>query len=128
MSEMIDPQLFSDYGRLATHEWRHRLNIRQFFKDGPTAESMDALLRHTVNEIERVKTDESRRVDSDESSYFIEQLGSLKSDFDVLIASSDMEVDDLVQEFDYHLAELYDLGDRRIQLRDGKLQKFMWVG
>ena len=128
MSEMIDPQLFTDYRRLATHEWRHRLNIRQFFKDEPTVESMDALLRHTVNEIERAKTAESHRVDSDESSYFIEQLDSLKSDFDVLIGSGDMDVDDLVQEFDYHLAELYDLGDRRIQLRDGKLQKFMLVG
>lgn len=128
MSEMIDPQVFADHARLATTEWRHHLRFRDMFADDPTHESMESLLRCVTRQIERAIRGESRQVDSDESPYFISQLESLKSDFDVLISSDDMDIDDLVEEFDYRLDELYNLGDRKIQLRDGRLQKFAWIG
>lgn len=37
-------------------------------------------------------------------------------------------VEDRQDSFNYVLNELFDIGDMKIELRDGTLQKFLWVG
>lgn len=112
--------------------WRHRVKIKDLFVDDPSHEAIDALCERAVKQIDAVIKSEQERGDQKsegERDYFIQQLDNLKIDFGVNIgAAEDEMVEERESQFNYMLAELYDIGDVKIELRNGKLQKFLWVG
>lgn len=119
------------HSRMATAAWRHKIRIKHLFEGESTHELIDRLCQHAVKEIKGViENEELRRDQKDdvERGYFISRLQNLESDFDVNIgAGEDETVEDRQAQFNYMLSELYDVGDTKIELRDGSLQKFCWI-
>lgn len=119
------------HNRLATHAWRHRINLKQHFVDESTHESVDAICKTAIRKLSFVIESEKSRSDqknTDERDYFVQQLENVSGDFDALIGAVEGEsVEDRVEQFNYTLAQLYDIGDTKIELLGGMLQKFLWV-
>ena len=117
---------------VATHQWRHTVKLKHLFTDEPTHEAIDVLCRSTVTQLRSIATAENSRrdqKDDTERDYLIERLESLADSFNGLIGAVEGEtIQDREDEFNYQLCELHDLGDTKIELRDGGLQKFLWVG
>lgn len=120
-------RLVSD-GRLGS-PWRHKVAIKDLFVDEASHEAIDALCKRAVKEITVVIKSEDLRRDANDSEreYFVSQLESVKDQFDALIGAGDDTLEEREKNFNYALSELYDVGDMKIELRDGKLQKFLWV-
>lgn len=119
------------HSRLVTHEWRHRINVKSLFTNETTHESIDKLCSAVVAKLNLViKAESSRRdqKDGDERDYFVGQLENVRESFDMMEgAGEDETVDERQDNFNYILSELYDIGDMKIELRGGGLQKFLWV-
>lgn len=119
------------HSRLVTHKWRHKINVKSLFTDDPTHEAIDELCSAVAEQLRCViESEASRRdqKDDNERDYFVGQLEEVKESFDCMIGTvEDESVDDRQDSFNYVLAELYDVGDMKIELRGGGLQKFLWV-
>lgn len=116
--------------RLATRHWRHKVGIKDLFVDDVSHDAIDALCRRAVAELTAVIESEKRRrdhVSEDERDYFLSQLDNVRDGFDGLIGAASDSIQVREDSFNYQLAELYDIGDAKIELRDGSLQKFLWV-
>lgn len=120
------------HGRMATNHWRHKIRLQEFFKDESTHEVIDSLCQRAVREIDAVIEDEKLRRDQkseNERDYFIKYLTEARDGFDGLIGAVKGEsVADRERSFNYILDKLFDVGDWKIELRGGGLQKFLWVG
>lgn len=118
------------HSRLATHEWRHRVRIKDLFVDEASHAAVDALCERAVAQLKHaIESENIRRdqKDDNERQYFIQQLDNAKDGFDTLIGAGQDTIEEREEQFNYLLSELYDIGDTKIELRDGKLQKFLWV-
>lgn len=120
------------YGRMATNEWRHKIVLQKYFEGETTHELIDKLCKLAISKINTVIESEKMRHDQkseNERDYFIKYLVEARDGFDGAIgAGEDESVEDRESNFNYILNELFDIGDMKIELRDGQLQKFMWVG
>lgn len=120
------------HSRMVTQTWRHKIRIQDQFQDETTHTLIDDICRSLVRQIDAVIKDEQMRGDQEdvnERDYFIKYLGEARDGFDCLIGAADGETeDDRETEFNSQLNGLFDIGDWKIKLRGGGLQKFMWVG
>lgn len=119
------------HNRLATHKWRHKVKVKDLFVDDASHEAIDAICKRAVVQIKAAIDSENARSDQkddNEREYFVGQLESVMNGFDMMIGAVEGEtVDEREDNFNYVLSELYDVGDMKIELQDGKLQKFLWV-
>lgn len=120
------------HGRMATNQWRHKIVLQKYFKDTTTHSLLDSLCGRAVRGIDAVIESEKLRSDQkseNERDYFLKYLNETRDGFDCLIGAGDGEtVKERESQFNYLLNELFDIGDLKIELRGGMLQKFMWIG
>lgn len=119
------------HGRMATDEWRHKITLKKFFEDKTTHALIDSLCKRAVEGIDRVIETEKQLDDQkseNERDYFIKYLQESRDGFDCLIGAVKGEsVKDREGSFNYLLNDLFDIGDMKIELRGGGLQKFLWI-
>lgn len=113
-----------------TSKWRHRMKIAPFLKEETSVELVDRACEYIVKRITKISELEKRWQDKepDERDFFLRELEDVRDDFDELIGSNDLSTYELENEFNYRLDKLYELGDRRIRLKNGTTEKFIWVG
>lgn len=120
------------HSRMATNEWRHKIRLQEYFEDETTHELIDSLCKRAIRGIDAVIEDEKLRSDQkdvNERDYFLKYLQECRDGFDGLIGAGEGEsVEDREEYFNGVLNDLFDIGDWKIELRDGRLQKFLWVG
>lgn len=120
------------HGRMATSEWRHKIVLQKYFKDETTHGLIDSLCSLAERKINTVINSEMLRhdqKDANERDYFIKYLEQVRDGFNGFIGARDGESTEEREEgFNGLMSELYDIGDWKIELRDGSLQKFLWIG
>lgn len=128
-AEMLDPNTFAVHAKMKTSSWRHRIQIQDKFTDESTHESLDSLCEFAVKAINRVIAAEKAMTDADpvHQQTIIEYLEHDRDYLDGLIGDRG-DIEGYEDEFNAALSNLYDTGDLRLEMKDGSLQKFMWIG
>lgn len=129
--EMLDPNIISQHLRMVNQTWRHKMKIAPFLKAENSFENTFAMCRYIVGRLNRIIEVEQRWQDKveGETAYYVNKLVGLRDEFDYHSTRDATKVglDELIEEVDDQLTELYDLADTKIRLKTG-LQKFLWVG
>lgn len=127
--EMLDPRVFDHYHRTKNQNWLFTVEIKSFFHEPTTIEGMEKLCRQAMAEMKRVQKavdGMTVSIDADEREYYHNNLEELHDGFEWVLEAGGTE-DEMQENFNYILDDLYNLGDTKMVLKDNTLRKFLWV-
>ncbi len=107
------------------NEWLYKINLA--LSGEITWDAQKALCESAINGIEKVlsKLEKSGIEDWEQFSW---ELGNLKVDFETrLLDYEDMDIEDSLEETNWLLDTLYDIGDRKV-IKNSERRKFIWIG
>ena len=120
--------------------WRYKIHIKHLFKDETTPELVAEICASLVYQLKHIKERVENSTDIDGDAFFIcDELEMNTDNFDFLRKMATQEIPedkwddysfngDFEEEFNGYLNQLYDLGDERIRLKNGLIEKFIWIG
>lgn len=122
-------------------KWRYKIQIKHLFQDETTPELVAEICTSLVYQLNHIKEkiEKSTDIDGDDLMYMCDELEMNVDNFDFLRKMATQEIPedewedynfngDFEEEFNGYLSQLYDLGDERITLKNGTIEKFMWIG
>lgn len=123
-----------------SNKWLYKIKFKDELSEKTDKEEIAKLSKRMAHEVERIKNNLERnnRVEDEEKEYFLTELEDILNNFKFLAELSnggikeedwdDFGFDgDFTDLFNQYLAMLYDLGDRRINMKNNKSYKFLWI-
>jgi hypothetical protein len=120
--------------------WKYKIKIKDKFENETTPELVAELCKIISGEL-GVILDKSQNsnITQDSIDDFWYDLEGCQDNFDFLLKLADGTIEesewenysfdgDFEREFNGYLEELYDIGDRRVTLKNNAVEKLLWIG
>ena len=121
-------------------KWKYKIEIKHLFKEETTAELIATICTELVNQLDVIlNISQKSNITVESVDDFWYDLEEVKDNFDFLRQLADGSIEesewdnysfdgDFEEMFNGYLEQLYDIGDMRITLKNGNIEKLLWIG
>lgn len=120
--------------------WKYKIEIKHLFKDKVTAELVASICTELVKQLDVILgKSQKANITVESVDDFWNDLEEVRDNFDFLRELADGSIaeeewgdysfdGDFKERFNDYLEQLYNIGDMRVTLRNGSIEKLLWVG
>ena len=121
-------------------KWKYKIEIKHLFKENTTAGLVATICTELVNQLDVIlNISQKSNITIESVDDFWYELEEVKDNFDFLRQLADGSIEesewdnysfdgDFEEMFNGYLEQLYDIGDMRITLKNGNIEKLLWIG
>lgn len=120
--------------------WKYKIEIKHLFSENTTPELVAELCTKLVKELTKILgTADASNISEDSIDDFWFELEEVKDNFDFLRELADGSITESEWEnysfdgdfeswFNDYLEQLYDIADTKVTLKNGEINKLLWIG